>query len=251
MELKSLNQLDILELEFKRYNSLLGVKENDLEEYLIKNDYNVYSSNPITKREVVEEDFTTDSDLLINFMLDLGFESKEMEDETYLFYIDDEEFARYIEIIQEVCGTREGLDYNIYDSEDGELFSNIKIYDTKNNKEYKLIYSFENDDYVLIKDNRNIKLTYTDEMKSQDLLWETQDEDTLVMENLFKQIISEAKGYGCSAYFNIYQGPEECICDVYESEEEYESYDENLPVEFSYGCCKGLIDCIEILMNNK
>ena len=250
MQLKHLEELELLELELKRYGSSLGIKEYDLEKYLTTNKYNIYTYEDITKYEVIEKDLVTDTNLIIDIMSDLGFDTEILENESYLFYMEDENEARYIEIIQEACGAKRGLEYSTSDSKDGELFSNIYVYDTENNKEYNMIYSFENDDYVIRKDKKKIKLTYTDEMKAQDLLWKTQDEDTELMETLFNQIVAEARGYGCTNYFVIYQGPEECICDVYESEEEFDSLDDDEPVEFRFGCCSGLISCIEMLMNN-
>ena len=251
MNFKNLVDLELLELPLTRCDKhRVGIKENDLEKYLIDNNYNIYNKELITYNDVAENDLIVDSTLICDIMNDLGFSVKILDNDLLLFFIEDENESRYIEIIQEVCEAKKGLNYSISDSEDGELFSNIYVYDSKNNdKEYNIIYSFENDDYVIKREKAKIKLTYTDEMKAQDLLWETEDEDCELMRNLFNQIIVEARGYGCTNYFIIYQGPEECICDVYESEEEFDSWDDNEPVEFSFGCCSGLINCIETLMN--
>jgi hypothetical protein len=45
----------------------------------------------------------------------------------------------------------------------------------------------------MLKDLFRKKLSYTKEMKEQDLLWENESEDFDVMEKLFHQIVNEAK----------------------------------------------------------
>lgn len=151
--LKKINELNLLELPLSRHisnNYVLGIKEYDLEKYLIDNNYNIYSQKTLSRKEVIENDLTTDSTLLTDIMDELGFSIELLKDETNLFYINNEAESRYIEIIQEVCGVKPGLNYSISDSEDGELFSNIYVYDSeKDDKEYKMIYSFENDNYTI------------------------------------------------------------------------------------------------------
>ena len=150
--LKSLNELNVLELPLSRNmnNSYtIGIKEDDLEEYLLNNNYNVYTSGTISKKCVHENDLTLDSTLLSDAMDSLGFSIEVLGDGTNLFHIDDEMTSRYIEIIQEACDIKKG-GYSISDSEDGDMFSKIYAYDYDNeNKQYSILYSFENDDYIV------------------------------------------------------------------------------------------------------
>lgn len=152
--LKSLDELTVLELPLSRImnNSYtIGIKEDDLEEYLLNHNYNVYTSETISKKYAHENDLTLDSTLLSDVMDSLGFSVEVLEDETNLFYIEDEMTSRYIEIIQEACDIKRG-DYSISDSEDGDTFSKIYAYDYDDeNKQYNIIYSFENDDYIVQK----------------------------------------------------------------------------------------------------
>ena len=92
-----------------------------------------------------------------------------------------------------------------------------------------------------------IKLTYTEEMRNQDLLWETESEDTKVMEKLFEKIISEAKEKGLKEYCYIWQGDKECLCNVYESEEDWDNGKE--PIVEGVGYCKPLIKYLEDMLN--
>lgn len=153
--LKELHLLNVLELPLNRYkdsNYVLGVKEDDLEKYLISNNYNVYNKEKtLTQKEVIDNDLTRDSAFIVDIMDNLNFSTKLLEDETYLFYIEDEIESRYIEIIQEVSGNKSWLTYSIGDSEDGEMFSVIHVYNEDCAEEYKIIYSFENNDYVVRK----------------------------------------------------------------------------------------------------
>lgn len=152
--LKSLDELTVLELPLNRNinnSCTIGIKEDDLEEYLLNHNYNVYTSQPISKKYAHENNFTLDSTLLSDVMDSLGFSIEVLEDETNLFYIEDKMTSRYIEIIQEACDIKRG-DYSISDSEDGDMFLKIYAYDYDDeNKQYNIIYSFENDDYIVQK----------------------------------------------------------------------------------------------------
>ena len=107
--------------------------------------------NLYLKNYAHENNFTLDSTLLSDVMDSLGFSIEVLEDETNLFYIEDEMTSRYIEIIQEACDIKRG-DYSISDSEDGDMFLKIYAYDYDDeNKQYNIIYSFENDDYIVQK----------------------------------------------------------------------------------------------------
>jgi hypothetical protein len=91
-----------------------------------------------------------------------------------------------------------------------------------------------------------MKLDYTDRMKEQDKLWETESEDTNIMENLFNDIIRQAKQKGFNGYYVIYQVNNECVCEIYNSEEEYEKCcNGEEDSEFLFGYCKPLIECLE------
>lgn len=91
-----------------------------------------------------------------------------------------------------------------------------------------------------------MKLTYTEEMNKQDELWKSENEDTKIMENLFNEIMDEAKKLGFNGYYLIYQGALECICELYDSKEEYEECCKGeASTEFMFGYCKPLIKCLE------
>ena len=97
--------------------------------------------------------------------------------------------------------------------------------------------------------NELIKLTYTKEMEEQDRLWETEEEDTVVMERLFKEIVKEAKEKGFTGYCDIYQGPGEAICEIFTTEEEYELSLVEMQDTFMVGYCKPLIEGLEKYLN--
>lgn len=97
--------------------------------------------------------------------------------------------------------------------------------------------------------NQMVKLTYTDEMKEQDKLWENEEENTTVMERLFNEIVEEAIGKGFTGYCVIYQGPEECICEVFDSKEQYIELQDSSDYRDMYGFCKPLIKDLEERLN--
>lgn len=95
-----------------------------------------------------------------------------------------------------------------------------------------------------------MKLTYTEEMKKQDKLWQSQNEDFVVMEKLYNEIIDEAKGKGFKGVTYIYSVGSEMLCQIFNNEEEkkladlgsYNDYDE-------VGYCKPLIEKLEDMIN--
>lgn len=88
------------------------------------------------------------------------------------------------------------------------------------------------------------KLTYTDEMRKQDELWETEEENIELMEQLQRQVIYEAKAKGWKGSAVFWKGGNESIVDIAENEEEHQHGNK---VE-SFGYCKSLINKIEAYM---
>lgn len=99
------------------------------------------------------------------------------------------------------------------------------------------------------KESSLIKLTYTDEMKEQDALWEKENEDVQVMERLYKEIIKEAREKGFKGYEVIYEYNGECVCEIYENVEQYNDNDNDS--DFMAGYCKPLIEYLEAVLNHK
>ena len=50
------------------------------------------------------------------------------------------------------------------------------------------------------------KLTYTDEMKKQDELWKTEEENIAIMEQLQRQVVYEAKAKGWKGSAVLWKG---------------------------------------------
>ena len=95
-----------------------------------------------------------------------------------------------------------------------------------------------------------LKLTYTDEMILQDKLWKTQSEDLDVMENLYGQIIAEAKEKGFNGVAYIYSVGSEMLCQIFNSEKEKEQADLGVFSNFDeVGYCKVLIEALEKKIN--
>lgn len=94
------------------------------------------------------------------------------------------------------------------------------------------------------------KLTYTNEMKEQDLLWENEAEDFEVMEKLFHQIVNEAKEKGFKGYVLVYKTDIEVLAEVFESKDQYEKAIEGLFNDYeSTSKCKTLIEILEKHLN--
>lgn len=93
--------------------------------------------------------------------------------------------------------------------------------------------------------NNDMKyLNYTDEMRQQDKLWETEEEDLDKMIELYKQIMNEAVNKGFKGKYELYICRNEAIATVWENseriiEEEVESF----------GFCRPLISHLEWELN--
>lgn len=84
-------------------------------------------------------------------------------------------------------------------------------------------------------------------MKQYDEDWDNNIEDYDTACRLFKQIEKEAKEKGCTLYFNICDYGNKCVCELYESKEEFLNWDEDY-VELSYGRCCSLIESLENIL---
>lgn len=78
-------------------------------------------------------------------------------------------------------------------------------------------------------------------MRKQDKLWETEEENVELMGQLQRQVVYEAKAKGWKRSAVFWQGGNESIVNIADSEEEHRQGNK---VE-SYGYCKALIDRIE------
>lgn len=97
-----------------------------------------------------------------------------------------------------------------------------------------------------------IKLTYTDEMKKQDELWQTEKEDLNTMKKLYNDIIDEAKnnGFQGNVIFHVFN--DEAVFEIFESKKEEEmvsSGELDLNGENMGGYCKPLIEKLERILN--
>jgi len=78
-----------------------------------------------------------------------------------------------------------------------------------------------------------IKLTYTNEMKIQDVLWEDEREDLSVMERLQRTLVDDAIRQGWTGYANIYIAcKNEVIAELYKDKESDED------VKYSSNCIR-------------
>ena len=97
-----------------------------------------------------------------------------------------------------------------------------------------------------------MELTYTEEMKKQDALWEDEKEDMHLMTKLQGDIKNEAIAKGFKGYILIYDAPDEIVAEVYTSKEEYEqacSGEVDFGGDNISGNCRGLINNIKELSN--
>lgn len=91
-----------------------------------------------------------------------------------------------------------------------------------------------------------MKLNYTLEMQFQDKLWESEKEDTGKMSMLYEEIINEAKQFGFSGVYEIGVFGGEAVIEIFDSEEEKERLQNSGDgIEFCFGFCKPLINCLE------
>lgn len=96
-----------------------------------------------------------------------------------------------------------------------------------------------------------LKLTYTEEMKKQDELWQSESEDLDVMNKLYNEIIKEAKQKGFRGVTYIYSVNKEMLCQIFNNEEEKEQADFGTYNDFDeVGYCKPLIGKLEEMLNN-
>lgn len=111
----------------------------------------------------------------------------------------------------------------------------------------------EREEYERLKAKfERIKLTYTEEMKEQDRLWQNEEENLETMKKLYLEIIAEAKEKGFEGVVDIYDVSGEMLCEIFKNEEElrlarlgeYEDFD-------SVGYCKPLIEHLEEIINEK
>ncbi len=96
-----------------------------------------------------------------------------------------------------------------------------------------------------------ILLTYTDQMKEQDLFWQDENENLEVMKQLQEQIVAEAKEKGFNGITKTYVANNEAVTEVYFSLEEKKNVDNGLLDIDCYGNCKGLIKVLEYGINQK
>lgn len=95
-----------------------------------------------------------------------------------------------------------------------------------------------------------IKLTYTDEMKEQDVLWITEEENFEAMKKLYQQIIKEATEKGFNGSYQIYE-MNEVVIEIYENEQEKKECEDGSQVASMYGYCKALIGHLEFILNGE
>lgn len=62
------------------------------------------------------------------------------------------------------------------------------------------------------------KLTYTDEMRESDTLWQYEKEDIFLMMKHYNEIIDEARLYGFNCPVEIYEGNNEGCIDIFKNE---------------------------------
>lgn len=94
---------------------------------------------------------------------------------------------------------------------------------------------------------KNVTLTYTDEMKTQDALWENEQEDSDIMERLFQDIVNEAKANGYTGIANIYQRRSEALCELYDDENHQVAVLTTGANADIYDHCQSLIERLEDL----
>lgn len=99
---------------------------------------------------------------------------------------------------------------------------------------------------------KKIKLTYTEEMKVQDLLWKQEKEDLEIMERLQKSIVMEAINKGLSVYVYQYSYNNEYMTEVYADKQHYLWECEHGTSEIrNFGYCRSLLQYLEKLLNKE
>ena len=90
---------------------------------------------------------------------------------------------------------------------------------------------------------RKKKIKYTKDMKTQDELWDTANEDLEVMFSLQANVIKEARNLGWKGFattFIVHDG-HEVVTEISDSQESDDTE--------SFGTCRGLIKALEIELN--
>lgn len=93
-----------------------------------------------------------------------------------------------------------------------------------------------------------IKLTYSNDMQEQDLLWKTEEENFDVMKELYLQVMKEAKEKGFNGIHHIYEH-NEAIIEIYENETEKKKCENGEQEASMFGYCKALISHLEYILN--
>lgn len=95
-----------------------------------------------------------------------------------------------------------------------------------------------------------VKLTYTEAMREQDLLWESADEDLWVMLKLQKDIVAEAEEKGWKGASTHYFATDEAIVDLFNDKVEAYNADIGRVETTMIGNCYALIKHLEKDLNN-
>lgn len=94
-----------------------------------------------------------------------------------------------------------------------------------------------------------VKLTYSDQMKEQDTLWDTAIEDLKSMIKLHESILNEARSMGWNGYAVTYTIDDpETVTELYKNERDWK--DGKAPLEIS-APCKRLIEELENLLKEQ
>lgn len=98
----------------------------------------------------------------------------------------------------------------------------------------------------------NVRLTYTDQMKEQDIAWDLAEENLESMKQLHESILNEARILGWNGYAITYTyeypNDPETITEIYKSERDWRDGKEPLEI---IAPCKYLIKELENLLNEQ
>lgn len=163
------------------------------------------------------------------------------------------------ELINEQIELERKLENSTADTE-FDCLQRIELIHNKERNEVILdkFFGISYDDYrmkgfggVKIEEEGRIKLTYTDEMRFQDALWENEKENVQRMKELYKDIMQEAVEKGFKGSYVIYEGigGNEAIIDVYMNDEEKKAVELGKEESTMFGYCKPLIEYLEEILN--
>lgn len=94
------------------------------------------------------------------------------------------------------------------------------------------------------------KITYTNEMRNNDIQWKNENENTDEMLASYEQIMKEAKTLGFNGYYTVYTNQNEAIIELFDSKDEFEKYEEEgIPNELLFGHAKPLINYLNSVLN--